>query len=240
MRHQGKGWQQNDRPPRGRPAPRLSSPPRPPRRNTAFSFQPLTSETPTGWGRPNVRQRPQRQCREEERRHAGSASGTSRDNPDRSRSTTEDQGRGALTRHGGTAAALPPRRREGHTHTPWPPTEGSKREASAASADPRAGSGPGSAPLPSTGRQETGRRGERPTGRTRRAVPFAMNVRPSPGAALARPRRAQSHHIDQPTEGRGTRGAGDPARTIVNTEPASASPAPHPRESGRRHRRENA
>lgn len=61
-----------------------------------------------------MRQRPQRQCREEERQHTGSASGTSNDNPDRSRSTTEDQGRGALARHGGAAAALP--KAEGGPH----------------------------------------------------------------------------------------------------------------------------
>lgn len=120
MRHQGRGWQQNDRPPQGRPAPCRGSPPRPPRRNS-LSFQPLTSETPTGRGRPDMRQRPQRQCREEERQHAGSASGTSNDNPDRSRSTTEDQGRGALARHGGAAAALP--KAEGGPHTRGPATD---------------------------------------------------------------------------------------------------------------------
>ncbi|XP_013374619.1 PREDICTED: brain acid soluble protein 1-like [Chinchilla lanigera] len=45
--------------------------------------------------------------------------------------------------------------------------------------------GPDSAPLPSAHHQRAGQRSEGPAGRTRRAVPFAMNVRPSPGAALA-------------------------------------------------------
>lgn len=160
---------------------------------------------------------------------------------------------GALQEHSGG-----PRRRRTHaprqrSRRPFPSRRGPRtrkqpgRPERAASetriryvrGDPRAGSRPDSAPLPSTQRREARRRGEGPAGRTRRSAPFAMNVRPSPGAALARPRRAQNHHIDQSAGG--TQGAGEnPARAVFTKEPASASPAPSPTEGDRRHRTENA
>lgn len=65
-----------------------------------------------------------------------------------------------------------------------------------------------------------------------------MNACPSPGAALARPRRAQSHHIDQ-RERKGTpreRGKTQRGPAFGRGARSSGLASPAPRESGRRHR----
>lgn len=130
--------------------------------------------------------------------HTGSASGTS----ERPGALQEHRGgprhKRTLTRRDGTATALPGAGKRAAHAACRPPERTGQREAFATSRGPhRARSGPESAPPPSTHYRQAGKRDEGPTGRTRRAVPFAMNVRPSPGAALARPRRARSHHIDR-------------------------------------------
>lgn len=187
-----------------------------------------------------MRQRPQRQCREEERQHTGSASGTSNDNPDRSRSTTEDQGRGALTRHGGAAAALP--KAEGGPHARGLATDRgwqarSIRCVSRPQGGARAGFRTPAFHTPPRDREE--RREAR--GQDEKSGPV-RHERPSlawrgfgPAQESAKsPHRSVSRREGDPGSGGTRRGPSSTRR------PASASPAPHPRESGRRHRRENA
>lgn len=97
-----------------------------------------------------------------------------------------------------TAAALPGAGRGPRTRPAGPQRGPASEKRSLRQEDPtERGRGRIPHPPPSTHYRQAGKRDEGPTGRTRRAVPFAMNVRPSPGAALARPRRARSHHIDR-------------------------------------------
>ena len=64
------------------------------------------------------------------------------------------------------------------------------------------GAGPGFAPLPFHAPPRRRPGGERaPRAEARRAASFATNVRPSSGAAWARPGRARGHHIDQTGNG---------------------------------------
>lgn len=158
------------------------------------SLQALASETPAGGARPTARRRPAAAAAPGPgTAHTGSASGTSGNDPERPRSTE------AEARHRAEAARRQPSPTRG-----GPPTRPSAAQSGRRAGSTRYVKGPRERgrgrvphPRPSPHRERAGRRGEGPAGRTRRAGPFAMNVRPSPGAALARPGRAQSHHIDR-------------------------------------------
>lgn len=182
------------------PPPLPPSPTQPPQRTTAV---------PDDRG-PEATHRKRRRAAQTERHrvHGNDATAQSRapgqTTPERARSTRQRaEARSRATRReracavGGAALPVVERARP---HAKQPPTEGDERGTSATSVGgsqhpsrapaPRgarggreSGIGPDSAPLPSARHQRARQRGEGPANRTRRAVPFAMNVRPSPGAA---------------------------------------------------------
>lgn len=138
--------------------------------------------------------------------------------PERSRSTdARSQGRDAHAPVGRSArrstATPPPTPRWGKSG----PTRANDATRCVLGSRPRgqggkASSNPIPQPLPSTHHRRWGGE-ERPAGRTRRAASFAMNVRPSPDAALARARRQresttsiQREHKTSPTRASGSGG----------------------------------
>lgn len=117
-----------------------------------------------------------------------------RDNPERSRSTTEGRAKHAHAPRGGArrvSGTAPPRRGAREplaTHSRRAGGEGPLRQETTRPTSCRqaegGGAGSGRVPHPSPSTHHHGcRRGEGPAGGARRAVPFARNVRPSSGAA---------------------------------------------------------
>lgn len=178
----------------------------------SLAFKPSPQKTPAGGGRPSTGRRTAAEAPGTGMAHTGSASGTSKNDPERSRSTSEDQGRGALARQRGTAAALPGAERAARTAPP--PKEGSEREASATSRDPksRVETGFRTPAFPTSPKGAEERRGARWQNEKRRSIRHERLSLAWRGFGPAQ-ESAESPHRSAREEG-DAQGAGeDPART---------------------------